>query len=234
VIVGDTTAHFDLTISNLNVNKYAFLNNDFPVEVLVNYTGNEEVSTRFEIRSGNAVLYSRAVNFSIDNSSEVINTTLPASRLGAGVYEAIIVPVDSERNTINNSRKFGVEVIDERTSVLLLSSIAHPDLGAIKKSIEQNEQREVTIEYINNYSEVNINDFQLVILYQPTAQFKPVYDNIESQGLNYFLVTGMQTDWNFLNSVQQDFSRDFTNQSQDVFGIYNRNFSQFQFDDINF
>src|SRR5690606_17881233 len=145
-----------------------------------------------------------------------------------------IVPADTERNTINNARKFGVEVIDEGTSVLVLSSIAHPDLGAIKKSIEQNEQREVIIEYINNYAAVNIADFQLIILYQPTAQFKQVYDIIESQGLNYFLITGMQTDWNFLNTAQQDFKKDFTNQSQDVFGIYNRNFGQFQFDDINF
>jgi hypothetical protein len=152
VIAGDTTAHIDLAITNINVNKYAFLNNDFPIEVQINYTGNEAVGSRFEIRSGNAVLYTRTVNFSNENSSEIITTTLAANRLGAGVYEAVIVPLDSERNIINNSRKFGVEVIDERTSVLLLSSVAHPDLGAIKKSIEQNEQREVTIEYISEYS----------------------------------------------------------------------------------
>lgn len=234
VIVGDTTAHVDLSISNLNVNKYAFLNNDFPVEVLINYTGDDEVNTRFEIRSGNSVVFSRAINFSGENSSEIINTSLPATRLGARVYEAVIVPVDSERHIINNSRKFGVEVIDERTSVLLLSSVAHPDLGTIKKSIEQNEQREVTIEYINNYSSVNISDFQLVILYQPTSQFKQVFNDIGSRDLNYFMITGTQTDWNFINSVQQDYSRDHTNQVQDVFGIYNMNFSEFQFDDINF
>ena len=234
VIVGDTTSHLDLAVTNLNVNKYAFLNNDFPVEVMVNYTGEEQLRTRFEIRSGNAVVYSRSIDFSNENSSEIINTNLPASRLGAAIYEAIIVPVEAERNTINNSRRFGVEVIDERTSVLLLSSIAHPDLGAIKKSIEHNEQREVTIEYIENYSAVNVNDFQLVMLYQPNAQFKQVFDDLEGGGLNYFLITGSQTDWNFLNSAQKDFSRDFTGQDQDVFGVYNRNFNQFQFDDINF
>ncbi len=234
VIVGDTTAHIDLSISNLNVNKYAFLNNDFPVEILLNYTGNEEVETRFEIRSGNAVVFSRPVKFSNENTSEVINTTLPANRLGAGVYEARVVPLDSERNTINNSRKFGVEVIDERTSVLILSSVAHPDLGAIKKSIEQNEQREISIEYINNYPSVDITGFQLVILYQPTSQFDQVFNDMDNEGLNYFLITGTQTDWNFLNSADLGFNRDYTGQSQDVFGIYNNNFTQFQFDDINF
>ncbi len=234
VIVGDTTAQVDLAITNLNVNKYAFLNNDFPVEVLVNYTGNEEVNSKFEIRSGNAVLYSRPVNFSNEKSSEIISTTLPANRLGAVVYEASIIPLESEKNIINNTRKFGVEVIDERTSILLLSSLAHPDLGAIKKSIEQNEQREVMIEYVNNYSSINISDFQLVIIYQPTSLFKPVFNDIDSQKLNYFMITGIQADWNFINSVQQDFRRDLTNQTQDVFGIYNRNFTQFQFDDLNF
>ncbi len=234
VVVGDTAAHIDMAISNLNVNKYAFLNNDFPVEVLLNYTGSENAETRFEIWSGNTVLFSRAVNFSQENSSEMITTTLPANRLGTSVYEAMIVPLETEKNIINNSRKFGVEVIDERTKVLLLSSIAHPDLGAIKKSIEQNEQREVTIIYINKYSAINVSDFQLVILYQPTAGFNQVFSDIDSQGLNYFMITGTQTDWNFINSVQPDFKRDLTNQTQDVFGIYNRNFSQFQFDDLNF
>lgn len=234
VIVGDTIAHIDLAISNLNVNKYAFLNNDFPVEVLLNYTGNDDVVSRFEIRSGNSVVYSREVNFSEENTSEIINTTLPANRLGTLVYEGILRPVDSEKNTINNSRKFGVEVVDERTSVLLLSSITHPDLGAIKKSIEQNEQRIATIDYINNFNIDNISDFQLVIMYQPNSQFKQIFEAISALRLNYFLITGTQTDWNFLNTVQDEFSRDHTNQSQEVFGIYNNNFSQFQFNDINF
>ncbi|MFO7720548.1 MAG: VWA domain-containing protein [Gillisia sp.] len=234
VVVGDTAAPIDLYISNLNVNKYAFLNNRFPVEVLINYSGKESTTTKFEIRSGNSVLFSKDVNFNSENNSEIINTTLPATRLGSSFYTAEISPLASEKNILNNTRTFGVEVIDERTSVLILSSIAHPDLGMLKKSIESNEQREVKIDYIRNYKDLNLSDFQLIIVYQPNNQFNDVFDVIKAEGLNNLLITGTETDWRFLNSVQQNFNKAHTSQTQEVFANFNQNFSEFQFEDLGF
>lgn len=234
VVIGDTTLYNDLFISNLNVNKYAFLDNKFPVEVILNYSGNEPVESRFEIRSGNTVLFSQLINFSSEENSEIINTTLPASSIGTNLYEAEIFAIASEKNIVNNSKSFGVEVIDERTSVLILSAIAHPDLGMFKKSIESNQQREAKIVYIKDYYSSILGDFQMVILYQPNASFKKIYEDIAKANMNTLLVTGTKTDWSFLNSVQQNFEKDFTSQSQDVFADYNSNFSQFQFENIGF
>ncbi len=234
VVVGDTTAPLDLYISNLNVNKYAFLNNRFPVEIVINYSGKQLVTSKFEIRSGNTVLFSKDVNFNAEDNSEIITTTLPATRLGSSFYEAAISPLDSEKNTINNIRKFGVEVIDESTSVLILSSVAHPDLGMLKKSIEANKQREVKIEYIKNFGELNLSDFQLIILYQPNNQFKGVLEAVNTEGFNNLLITGTETDWTFLNSVQQKFIKNDISQTQETFANFNQNFSEFQFEDLGF
>lgn len=234
VVVGDTTAQTDLSISNLNVNRYAFLNNNFPVEVILNYSGEGEVESRFEIKSGESVLFSKTVNFSAEDNSEIISTTLPANRLGTSLYEAVINPIPSEKNTINNSRKFGVEVIDERTLVLIVSSVSHPDLGTFKKSIEQNEQREAVIENVDNYKNIELDDFQLVIIYQPNNKFNSVFEDLQALNINYLIVSGTQTDWAFLNRIQQNFSKDFIFQTQEIFPVYNPNFSQFQFEDIGF
>ncbi len=234
VVVGDTAAQIDLAISNLNVNKYAFLNNNFPVEIILNYSGNESIESNFELKSGGSILFSKTVNFSPDDNSEIISTTLPANRLGTSLYEAVINPIASEKNIVNNTRKFGVEVIDERTSVLILSSVSHPDLGMFKKSIEQNEQREASIEIIDNYNNLENDDFQLVILYQPNNKFNKVFEDLQNSNANYLIVTGTQTDWNFLNRIQQNFSKEFINQTQEIFPVYNNNFSQFQFEDIGF
>lgn len=234
VVIGDTTAQTDLSISNLNVNKYAFLNNKFPIEVIVNYSGNIPVQSKFEIKSGNSVLFSKTIDFNSEDNSEIITTTLSANKLGTFLYEAAITPLTSEKNTINNNRKFGIEVIDERTSVLILTSVSHPDLGMLKKSIESNEQRQVKIEFIENYNKTYLNDFQLVILYQPNGQFKQAFEDIKTKNLNSFIITGTQTDWNFLNSAQQNFNKNHTAQSQELFPIYNENYSQFQFENIGF
>ena len=49
VVVGDTIKYTDLKISQLNVNKYSYIKNKFPVEVLLNYEGNERVNSQFSI-----------------------------------------------------------------------------------------------------------------------------------------------------------------------------------------
>ena len=234
VVVGDTTVQLDLSISNLNVNKYAFLNNKFPVEVIVNYSGKVPVQSKFEIKSGNSVLFSKLIDFNSEDNSEIITATLSANKTGTFLYEAVIVPLNSEKNTINNSKKFGIEVIDERTSVLILTASLHPDLGMLKKSIEQNEQRHAKIEFIENYKEIELTDFQLIILYQPNIQFNKVLEDVKSGNLNSLLITGTKTDWGFLNSTQQNFTKDYSAQSQEIFPIYNSNYTQFQFENIGF
>ncbi len=234
IIAGDTTTQQDLYISNLNVNKYAFLNNDFPIEVIINYSGTEAIESQFTIRSSSRILYSNTFNFTPENPSQVVTTTIPATHLGTGIYEAVIAPLSNEKNITNNQRKFGVEVIDERTSVIIISSVAHPDLGVFKKAIESNEQREAKIEYLENFDISDLTDFQLVILYQPNNQFKQVFQSIEDNNLNFLITTGTVTNWNFINLVQQDFTKDLSNQEQDIFANFNPNFSAFQFDNIGF
>lgn len=234
VIAGDTTTRTDLAIANLNVNKYAFLENRFPVEAILNYTGQNPVQTSFRIKLGNSVLFSEDINFDENKNSAVITSTLPASGLGTKIYEAEIVPVEGERNLVNNTTRFGIEIIDERTSVLILTDVPHPDLGMFKKSIEQNKQREATIAYLRDSQSLDLNEYQLIILYQPNNRFKAAFDEIRESGLNYLLVTGMKTNWNFLNSVQSDFSKDFSYQPQEVFPVYNPNYSRFRFENIGF
>ncbi|MDT0690507.1 VWA domain-containing protein [Salegentibacter sp. F188] len=233
VVVGDTTQYADLQLSNLNVNRYAFLNNRFPVEAIINYTGEENISANFVIRSGENVIYSEEVKLNEDQNSAIIGTTLPASQLGVLTYEAEIIPLDNEKNRINNVEKFAVEIIDERTNVLILSAIAHPDLGALKKAIESNEQREATIQYIDSEN-LELKDFQLIILYQPNNTFNSVIEEIQQENINYFLVTGTKTDWNFVNGIQEQFKKDASFQEQDIFPLVNNNFNKFQFEDIGF
>ena len=234
VVTGDTATTFDLSINALNVNKYAFLNNQFPVEILLNYSGNDAVKANFQLKAGNSSLFSKTLDFDKEHSSEIINTTLTAKQLGTRIYEATITSSQNEKNQINNKRKFAVEVIDERTNILLLSDITHPDLGALKKSIENNEQREVKLKEIDNFNILEVNDYQLVILYQPNSKFNSILKELDRQNINRLIVTGTKTDWNFLNNTQQYFSKKPSSQTQDLFPVYNENFLQYQFEDIGF
>ena len=234
ILVGDTTRFLDISISALNVNRYAFLNNKFPVEIILNYTGKIPVQASFEISLGKNTVFNKTINFSETKTSEIITTNLTANQIGTKLYEASVTSSEKEKNIFNNSRKFAVEVIDEKTNILLLSEIAHPDLGALKKAIEKNEQRHVEIAAINDYNNLQITDFELFILYQPNNKFNKVFEDISTQKLNTFIITGGKTDWNFLNNSQSYFQQDISGQVQDLFPVYNDNFLQFQFEDIGF
>jgi len=233
VVLGDTIDYIDLSISQLNVNKYAYYKNEFPLETILNYKGEDAIETVFEITTGSKTVYSEKINFSKNNTSKIISTTLPAKDIGIQIYKASLRPKEEERNKINNSKEFAIEVIDQKTNILLVSDIAHPDIGAFKKSIENNELRSVTIAK-STIDISTLDAYQLVILYQPNVRYKKIIDEINKRKLNTLIVTGTKTDWNFLNRMQTYFEKETSRQAEDVQGVLNTGYSNFAIDDIGF
>lgn len=233
VILGDTSVYADLSIKHLNVNRYVYLKNRFPVEIIANYNGTKAVNTELKIWSGNTVVYRKSVSFSASKTSEIISTTLAANSVGVKTYRVELVALANEKNTVNNTKNFGVEVIDQKTNIALVSERLHPDLGTLKKAIESNEQRSVSILKPNKYIS-KVNDFQLVILYQPNNSFTSVLTEVFKQNLNAFIITGTTTNWSLLNNSQPYFKQTVTHQSEDFQPNLNRNYGTFIIDDINF
>ncbi|TYB76254.1 VWA domain-containing protein [Bizionia myxarmorum] len=233
IVLGDTTKHVDLKITQLNVNKYAFYKNKFPVEVILVYNGEETITSEFKITSGNAILFSEKVSFSKTNNSKIVQATLTANQVGVFTYQAVIAPISNEKNVINNSKNFAVEVIDEQTNIAIVSAILHPDLGAIKKSIESNEQRTASILKPNAFL-ARIDEFQLAILYQPNASFKAVYTKLNADNNNRFVIAGTQTSWHFLNGVSGNYQHDLISQTENYLAEKNTNFSEFIIPDVDF
>src|SRR5690606_30601960 len=98
IILGDTISYTDLKIQQLNVNKYAFLKNSFPIEAFLIYNGSGTVNSQFIITSGNNTVYSQPITFSKNNNSKIINFALPANSIGVSTYKATLVPLDNEKN----------------------------------------------------------------------------------------------------------------------------------------
>lgn len=233
VILGDSTIYTDVSIKQLNVNRYVFLKNKFPVEVIANYSGNEAVNTELKIWFGNSLVFRKPIQFSAEKTSEIVSTTLLANSVGVKTYRVELTPLNQEKNTVNNTKNFGVEVIDQKTNIALVSDILHPDLGALKKSIESNEQRSVSILKPNDYLS-KINDFQLVIIYQPNNRFNEVLSSISDENLNSFIISGNTTNFSLLNNLQAAFRQTVTNQSEDYQPQLNRNYSTFIIDNLTF
>ncbi len=232
LVLGDTTTFLDIKISRLNVNKYAFHKNKFPVEVFLQYSGTKSVNANFSISQGSTILERQTVAFSPSKRSAVVNVLLPANSVGLQVFKASVTSNENEKNSYNNIKNFAVEIIDQKTEVAIISEINHPDIGALKRSIENNAQRKVTI--LKPSAAKELGNYNVLILYQPTASFKNVFENNQAAKANLFVITGMNTDFNFLNQQQQVLDFKMSGQSEEYLPDFNGQFNLFALDDIGF
>ena len=90
VIVGDTTTFLDFKINQLNVNKYAFHKNKFPVEAFLQYSGTKSITADFVISQGNSVFSKQSITFSPSEITETVKILSPADKIGLQVFKATI------------------------------------------------------------------------------------------------------------------------------------------------
>ncbi len=233
IVVGDTTIYKDLKITQVNVNKYSYIKNKFPVEVILNYQGKESITTKFSIFNGAKIVFTKNITFSKEVNSKIITTNLTSTKEGLNYYTASLQKIENEKNTQNNTKNFSVEVIDEQTKILIVTAVLHPDIGAIKKAIESNKQRAVDVFLISEFKN-QINDYQLVTVYNPNNKFNNLLNEIKQNNSNFILVTGTNTDWNFLNKQQLGFFKKHINQTENYGANYNSSFLTFLQKDIGF
>jgi hypothetical protein len=232
IVLGDTTTVLDFKINKVNANKYAFLKNKFPVEVFVQYNGKQTSTATLSILEGKQTVFKQNITFSNDKKAQSLSILLDANTVGLKKYTAILSTSINEKNTKNNAKQFAIEIMDQRSEVAIISAITHPDISALKRSIETNEQRKVSI---LKPSEVkSLDTFNVMIFYQPNSGFKSLMENAKKAQKNSFVITGLATDFNALNQLQNDFSFKMSAQKEDYLADYNSNFTTFSIQNIGF
>ena len=176
--------------------------------------------------------YTTSVRLGPDNNTQTVNALLNATEVGIKNIQIKIEPLARERNTFNNQRQIAVEVIDEKTEIAIVSSFSHPDIGAIKKAIESNEQRTVSIFKPDTDPEV-FESTDLFILYQPNQRFDPIFKYLQKRKLHTFTITGPSTDWDFLNLAQKAYTKNSFDQTEEVTPVLDHGFSLFNINDLN-
>ena len=229
--VGDTTQYEDIRIDQVNSNKYAFLKNKYPLEVYVSYQGSQEVNAELKIKVNDKNVYSEKVKLSSNINSRTIRTLVKANSVGVKNIGISITPLNNERNTQNNSQNTIVEVIDEKTNIAIVSSIIHPDIGALRKSIESNEQRSVSIKKPS----ANLKDFEDVdvfVLYQPNPSFKALYAYLKKKKASIFTIGGTKTNWNSITTASRKYQVADGYPIQEIVGALNPSFTKFDITDF--
>ena len=232
VVLGDTTKYDDISISQINANRYAFLKNKFPLEVFISYDGKEEVSSELQVFVDDKLVYKEKISFSNISNTKIVNTQIEASTVGIKNIKVIVPPLPNEKNTANNEKLLALEVLDEKTNVAIISTVQHPDIGALKKAIESNEQRLVSI-YRPDTDLSKLQEVDVYILYQPDASFDKVYKQIQLRKSNSFTILGTYTDLNFINRIQNNYLVETGYPVQEFFASPNAAFSKFDISEFS-
>ncbi|MFK7811311.1 MAG: VWA domain-containing protein, partial [Maribacter sp.] len=232
IVIGDTTQYEDIRIDQINSNKYAFLKNKYPLEVYVSYDGDADVSSTLNITVNGKTAFRENIKLSSTNNSKTINTLMDANAVGLKNINISVTALNNERNTQNNTRNTVVEVIDEKTNIAIISSIMHPDVGALRKSIESNEQRSVSIKK-PTVDLKELDDVDVFLLYQPDPSFTSLYNYLKQKKASVFMIGGTKTSFNVVNKAQRNYNVEEGYPNQEVFGVLNPSFTKFDITDFS-
>ncbi|MDA0316046.1 MAG: VWA domain-containing protein [Bacteroidetes bacterium] len=231
LVLGDTIQYIDLKIKQINVNTYTFLENTFPVEIFINYNGNDTKSTVLEIFQDETLVYKEKLQFSALNNSKVITPKLKASKVGFQRFSARLRPLTSEKVVSNNSKTFAIEVLDQKLKIALISKNTHPDIGVFNSVISS--QKNYTFKRYTPEEFLKISEeFAFVILYQPDYNFRSILE--QTKKINTFIIGGISTEWSFLNANQPYFKQEVTKQKEAYQAAFNTDFDAFSITPLSF
>ena len=233
IVIGDTLLNKDLRIKKIINNKYTFLENEFPVDIFVDYNGKEKVETKFTINSNNENLIEKKIILSEENSAKTFTVYLKSKSVGLNEFTAKLSPLNDEKIIYNNEKKFAIEAINQKIKVAIVSDISHPDIGCYRAVLRNKKKFDVDIikplEFVKNHK-----DYKVTLLYQPNNSFKPVFDLVSKNKINSFIVSGTNTDIAFLNSVQNIYKQELINEEDEFQAYINYDFDDILLDEINF
>ncbi len=208
IALGDTTPSRDLLIKNIYANEFAYLEDQFTVQVDISAQALAGIKTNldvFEVEGGQRKkLQSFPISISKNDFFFTQDIILDADKIGVRQYSFELSNVNNENTTKNNRKQAFIEVLDARQKVLIVAASPHPDLSAMKQSILNNKNYDVELSYPDKLPN-NVQDFDLLILHQLPSKdnaFNSFIQNWKKDKKPLLFVVGNETDLNELNKNQ--------------------------------
>ena len=232
IVVGDTTKYFDLELKQINHNKFSTSNSNIPLEILLNSNFNQNYMASIEISSGQDKIISKSLKFHSKERGKIIRCTIPSGKLGENFFKITVASSLKEKNLINNTKEFSLTVLDNSINVSIVSSLSHPDIGALSRAL--NHYKNLNVRVINPDKSLNINDKDILVLYQPNESYSEILNFIKAKSLSYCVISGNHTDFKLLNQFQEDYNFSLVDINEQSSGILklNTNFKSFKLDSI--
>jgi len=204
----DTVPRKDIVLKRVFNNKIAYLGDRFSVLAdiaAINCPGTSTILSVYQVEGKNTTLLQQIpVPVNKNDFFRTVEITLDANKTGVQRYRLVLSRVQGEVGTANNAREIFVEVLDARQKILLLAGAPHPDIGAIRQSLELNKNYQVENMLLSEFSG-NIAEYDFVTFIQlpnKSANLSNLIETMNRKGIPRLFLAGLQTDFQQLNRLQ--------------------------------
>lgn len=224
IALGDTIQRKDVLIKNVRTNQLVYKGNSFPIQVdVAAFAAAGQPATLTITQNGKAVF---SQSLSLSNAYfQTINATLQAPDNGTQHIMVQVSRLKDEISVANNRFDVFVNVIDGRQKIALLALAPHPDIGAYKKALEQNENYTVDNFIISQQQlPASLEQYNAVILHNLpgwNGEGLNVIKQFKDRQIPFLFIVGAQTGMNYLPQVDASLQigavRGNTNEALPVF-----------------
>ena len=208
IATGNPTPVRDVSIRRIFHNKVTYKGDQFTVQLDVSAKNAPNTTTElsiFDITSGQSKLVDKKlIQLEGDPFFKTIEILFEAKEAGLRRYRFTLSSISDEKNLTNNTREMFIEVLDARQKILLLAESPHPDISAIRQSLQGSRNYDIKVTFTKDPLP-NLKAFDLVILHQipsQNAQKTGLTEAIKNARVPLWFIVGTQTDLNTLNSLQ--------------------------------
>ncbi len=208
VALGDTTPRKDLLIKRVFHNKIAYLGDKFTVQIDVAATHCAGAQTVLTVSKVDGEQVKELQKFPLNVAGNDYFTTkeiqLEADKSGIAQYIVTVANVPGEASMANNRKEIFVDVLDARQRILLLANSPHPDISALRQTLELNKNYAVTVATIAEPG-LDIAKFDFVVLHNlpsGTNDISGLLTQLNNQRTPRLFIAGTQTNFRALSQAQ--------------------------------
>lgn len=231
--IGDTTRIADAAVTNVRVNKTTFLKNKFPLEIEFKFDRLKNQMAYFEIENNKKTVYSGTIPVDSDDAFKLEYLNLDATIAGLQHYTIRIKPMNGETKLKNNEYVFVIQVIENKQKILIVSDGPHPDLGAIRNSLDELHNYEVRMIAGNELPD-SLETFSLLIINQlPTLKnsASTLLRKVKDDRIPVLFLIGTTTLTEQLNALNMGINIASSQNSEAVQPVFNPEFTLFTLSD---
>ncbi len=196
--LGDTSNITDLAISKVVHNSTLYEGNSLMLEIQSLNTGFKQIATKLKIKNKGKLLATKKVIFNLNEVLVKTIVSIPISGAGKQSLHIELMPVVGELTVLNNKQTIYVDVIDAKKKILIIAASPHPDIKAIKSSIEKNEYYKVDLAYTLPLE----LDYDLIIAHQYPSTKTSTQEKVRftKKGNAKWMIIGGNNDYTYLQN----------------------------------